>query len=159
MKTIETTRDYNRRFEKQVAVMTVADFQKWNPRFTVQEAEEKITQAKAFVAKLPPNPLQEEVDARINEGTGEQITLREMTERLKAIGYRLDRTADCRSNHHYVTGPRAGKSHPGVSLRPVQIDDGKAAWHYEARRDDNFRKLQTIRDQIFFVSKGAIHEI
>lgn len=158
MSTQEAKQSYSRRFEKSISKMTAKEFQKWNPSCSLSQAEERIEQAKIYVSKLAPNPLQEEADARI-EGGCTQVTMSEMKMRLKAIGYRLDRQSDCRSLSRWMTGPRAGKSYPTLSLRPVQIDDGKAAWHFEARRDANFNRLQLLRDEIFAVSKEAIAQI
>lgn len=151
----ESNRDYNRRFERTVAAMTVEEFQRWNPNVSAAQAEERIGKAKVFVSKLPHNPLQEEVDALIQAGAA-QITMRVLSARLKAIGYKLDRSADCRSLSRWMTGPRAGKSHPCLSVYLRQIDDGKSAYNFEARRDDNFKQLQKMREDYFAISCGAL---
>lgn len=102
--------------------------------------------------------LADEVAYRLTIG-GKQVTLETLAEELKAIGYRLDRSMDCKHVARYMTGDRAGKTYPACGLRPVQIDDGIAWCHVDARRDANFNALKAIRDTLFAVSGGCLMEI
>ncbi len=88
-----------------------------------------------------------------------QVTLTQLSKRLRAIGYRLDRSMDCRAPARYMTGERAGQSYPALSLRPVQIDNGLSWSHVDARRDANFEALKRLRDSCYAVVRGAIAEL
>ena len=90
-----------------------------------------------------------------------QVTLTQMDNELRALGYRLDRGGDCPSQNRYVTGARAGHSYPAVNLRVVQLSDGLSAFHVEARRDAAFAALQSMRSReaIFAVHRGRIYEL
>ena len=89
------------------------------------------------------------------------VTIQTINERLKALGYRLDRSMDCRSLSRYMTGERAGKSYPCVSTYQVEIDTGLSAYNVDSRRDDNHKALQALRmsGECFAVSCGAILEL
>ena len=110
--------------------------------------------------KIKPenSPLQAEIAYRLKSGV-RQITVQQLELELAEIGYRLDRSMDCRSVARWMTGRRAGSSYPACSLYPRQIDDGKSAWNIEARRDQRFKALQALREKVFAVSRGAICEI
>ena len=101
--------------------------------------------------------LEREIDARLMSGQI-RITLGQYESKLRSIGYRLDRSMDCKAVAQYMTGERAGETYPACSMYPVQIDDGKSWAHVDARRDNNFDHLKKIRDTYFAVSRGYIHE-
>lgn len=153
----EFKRQYNHRFNLELAEMSVDGFLKWNPHFTVAEAEHQISQAKIAVQSHKSSPLGEEVDARLELGAS-QITIKQFVRELKALGYKFDRRHDCHSRSRYLTGPRAGCSYPACNMYPVQIDDGKSAWNHDARRDVQFEALQALRNNVFAVSKGVLFE-
>lgn len=88
-----------------------------------------------------------------------QVTLKQLEAKLKELGYRLDRSMDCKGNSRYMTGERAGESYPACGLRPVQIDDGLGFCHVDARRDDKFKALQAMRNTHYVVANGYILEI
>lgn len=88
-----------------------------------------------------------------------RISVAKMVKELEAIGYRLDRRMDCKSIAVWKTGERAGESYPANSLTPRQIDDGKSAFHYEARRDANYEALKDFCNTFFAVFGGYILEI
>lgn len=104
------------------------------------------------------DPLVGEIRYRQSLGQS-QLTLTQLTKRLRAIGYRLDRNGDCRATARYMTGERAGLSYPALSLRPVQIDNGLSWSHIDARRDANFEALKQVRDSCYAVVRGAIAEL
>jgi len=90
-----------------------------------------------------------------------QVTLTQMDNELRALGYRLDRRGDCRSENRHLTGVRAGHSYPAVNMSVVQLSNGLSAFHVDARRDAAFDTLQSLRatEALFAVHRGRIHEI
>lgn len=105
------------------------------------------------------NGLADELAARENDPNCTLMTLKAMQERLRTLGYRLDRSGDCRSVARWMSGPRAGKSYPCVSLRPVQVDNGLGFAHVEARRDANFQELQRLRGSVYAKGAGFVYEL
>lgn len=76
------------------------------------------------------------------------------------IGYKFKRSNDCVSRARWMIGERAGESYPCRTLYPVQIDNGISAFNIDARRDDNFRKLQEYRNLYFSMDgRGNIVEV
>jgi hypothetical protein len=102
--------------------------------------------------------LQQEIDYRISIGC-RMVSVAQMDSEFRALGYRLDRSMDCRSVGRYLTGPRAGTSHPVCTTGLKECDTGAGAWHYESRRDENFRRMQQLRNEVFAISRGAILEV
>lgn len=101
-----------------------------------------------------------QAEIRYRQSLGQtQVTLAQLSNDLRAIGYRLDRSGDCRAPARYMTGERAGQSYPALSLRPVQVDNGLSWSHVDARRDANFTALKQIRDSCFAVVGGAVAEL
>jgi hypothetical protein len=80
---------------------------------------------------------------------------------LAAIGYRMDRGLDCRSDNRYMTGNYAGQSYPAVNAYVVEADTGLSFANVGARRDANFRRLQEIRfmGELFAVVRGRLLEL
>jgi len=90
--------------------------------------------------------LQEEIEYRRKNQLGFEFnTISQLNNELKKIGYQLDRLKDCQSIARWLTGERAGKSYPCITTGIKEIDTGKSAFHYQARRDKNFEKLQKFR--------------
>lgn len=105
------------------------------------------------------NRVQDEIDYRIQHGQT-RCTIHGLEQLYRALGYRFDRSLDCRGAASYMTGPRAGISYPCLTLYPVQIDNGLSAFHVDARRDAQFLALQTMRNTHFAVcAQGAIVEV
>lgn len=103
--------------------------------------------------------LEAELSARALDGQF-PVTIREMGARFAALGYRLDRSLDCRSLSQWMTGPRAGTSHPVCSTGLKEADTGLSAFNVNARRDDNFRAMQELRSEVFAVTRdGYILEV
>ncbi|MGF6440294.1 hypothetical protein [Paraburkholderia youngii] len=86
-----------------------------------------------------------------------QLTIAGMSAEVGALGYRFARDRDSRCENRYLTGPRAGANYPACNLSLVQADDGKSAFHYQARRDENFHRLQALRGEIFAVHSCRIY--
>lgn len=91
---------------------------------------------------------------------GKQIlTVQQFTARFAALGYKLDRTLDCRAQARYMTGPHAGKSYPACTTYVREADTGMSAFHFQARRDANFAAMQKLRNEIAAISRGALLEV
>jgi len=99
-----------------------------------------------------------EAAARIASGA-HQLSVSELIAKFRALGYLLDRSIDCRGTARYITGERAGAQYVAVGLYPVQVNDGISAWNINARRDDNYRAMQHLRQEVFAVARGAILEV
>lgn len=81
-------------------------------------------------------------------------------ERFAALGYRIDRSDDCRSNARYMTGERAGESYPCCTTGIVEADTGLRAFNRDARRDERFAAMQALRGEVFAVlPSGHILEV
>ena len=107
------------------------------------------------------NPaLANELAARAADGW-HPVTLNEIKRQLRGLGYALDRSLDCRSTAQIMTGPRAGKTYPTLSTGIKEADTGRSAFHFEARRDANFRTLQKLRFEVglYAVLNGAILDV
>ena len=104
--------------------------------------------------------LEKEIADRIAQGNA-PMTLSAIKEELRAIGYCLDRTMDCRSNAKWMTGDRAGETYPCITTGIKESDSGLSFANGNARRDDNFRKLQDMRfsGKYYAVVNNAIFEI
>jgi hypothetical protein len=103
--------------------------------------------------------LEDELEHRARAGE-HPLSVREITKALLAIGYKLDRSLDCRSMARWMSGDRAGKSYPCITTGIREADTGLSAFHFAARRDRNFAKLQKMRasGNFFAISKAAILE-
>lgn len=104
------------------------------------------------------NLLEAELERRKNQPE-QHVTLDEIKRRLAELGYTLDRSMDCRSMARIISGRGAGNSYPCCTTGIREADTGMSAFHYQARRDDNFRALQALRGTIYTVIRGYIFEI
>lgn len=103
--------------------------------------------------------VQAEIDYRASLGMRPR-TVREIDETLRAIGYRLDRRADCAAPARYMDGPRAGESYPCVTTGVCEVDTGLSAYHVDARRDAKFDELQRLRrDGLYAVVPRGILDV
>lgn len=104
--------------------------------------------------------LQAEVAFRKSQGY-EQVTLEAVKRRVADLGYRLDRTMDCRCLARHMTGERAGVSYPCLTTGIVEADTGMGFAHVDARRDANFDRLQKLRfsGEVFAVVGGYILDL
>ncbi len=78
---------------------------------------------------------------------------------LKAIGYRRDRSMECRSLARYMTGERAGAPYPSCDTTPVEADTGLRYCNVNADRGERYEKLKALRGELFAVSGGYILEM
>lgn len=105
-----------------------------------------------------PSALHAEIHARLASGS-RHLTVAGLDAAFRALGYRLDRSRDCRSVARYLTGPRAGETYPAISTGLKELDSGLSAFNVSARRDDRFRAMQVLRGEVFAVTQGAILEV
>lgn len=89
----------------------------------------------------------------------EVLTVEAFAARFVTLGYKLDRRLDCRSESRFMTGPNAGKFYPCLTTGLTEADTGRSAFHYQARRDDNFRAMMQLRKQIAAITRGALLEV
>lgn len=76
------------------------------------------------------NPdLANELTARAAEGW-HPVPLGEIKRQLRDLGYTLDRRRDCSSTVRIMTGPRAGKTYPGLSTGIKESGTGRSAFHF-----------------------------
>ena len=101
------------------------------------------------------NDLETEIAARVSDGA-RQVSITEFERQLNAIGYSLDRSRDCRCVARYL---ESGRTYPCITTGAKESDTGRNYANIKARRDDNFRALQSLRSQIFAVTRGAIFEL
>lgn len=106
-------------------------------------------------------PLELEIQHRWHALGARPRTVKELDSALRAIGYRLDRSMDCRSMARIMTGERAGFSYPCISTGINEAGTGLRFCNVDARRDANFERLQAMRvsGEFFAVVRGAILEI
>lgn len=102
--------------------------------------------------------LQDEITRRDADGC-ERLSVAALAARFAALGYTLDRSMDCRGLARYMSGPHAGAAYMCCTTGLKETDSGLSAFNVDARRDDNFREMQNLRQQIYAVSRGAILEV
>lgn len=95
-------------------------------------------------------PEEIETEAMINAGCI-QVSMDIMRALFSELGYRLD--DECKGMHTNLT---TGNSYMGTTIQPVQIDNGVRAFNISGRRDDNYRKMQQLRLDVFAVVRGRI---
>ena len=99
--------------------------------------------------------MEHELKLRREAGVG-PVSMAEMVRLFGALGYRFDRSMDCKGTARDVN---SGHSYECNTLYPVEADTGRSAWHYESRRDANYRAMQTLRLTTFAVVRGRIVEV
>lgn len=83
------------------------------------------------------------------------LRVSELCARFAALGYRIDRSDDCRGNALHMTGERAGETYPCCTTGVVEADTGRSAFHREARRDERFQVMQELRGRVFAVTRSG----
>lgn len=99
--------------------------------------------------------IHREVQRRLAHG-GEAVTMRELNQRLRNIGYRLDRRNDCFCSARDMA---TGESYPCCTGYVVQLDDGVSFANVNARRDSSFEELQKLRRNLIVIRPTHIFEI
>ena len=140
-----------------------SSFSSFSPNPYLSDAQYALLSLRGLVrdaaaATAAFDPAETERQCRLVEGA-RQLTLADMESEFRALGYRFDRARDCLGNALHMTGARAGLCYPCVSLYPVQVSDGRSAWHWQARRDSKFRRMQALRGEIFAVYRNRIYEV
>jgi hypothetical protein len=92
------------------------------------------------------------------------MLVKDLNKTLKNLGYRLDRSEDCKGiSRVYPFNPDEEEySYLCCTTGIKEIDSGMSAFHYQAKRDANFKQLQAMRlsGEYFAVLKnGYILEI
>ena len=96
-------------------------------------------------------------EIRFRKQLGEEhVTLAQMAQRIRPLGYRFERSSDCRCNAQYMTGEHAGRTYPHLSLDVVESDTGHSWANIAARRDSNWESLKAMRDTMFAVVRGHV---
>ena len=90
-------------------------------------------------------PHEYEAKYRRSIGCPEYITISLLKAEIEKLGYTFDRTMDCRFTAQYISGERIGRSYPAMNTGLIEMDTGLSAFHYQARRDENFERLQELR--------------
>lgn len=103
--------------------------------------------------------FEDEVAARALDSELRQLSVAQLDAELARLGYRRDRSTRCACIARWMSGPRAGKSWPCVTFGVVEADTGLSAFNVNARRDDQFKALQQLRQYAYSVSRGAIIEV
>lgn len=101
--------------------------------------------------------IRDELASRAKQGH-HPMSIKAIEGTLKQLGYRLDRSSDCRGTARYL---ETGRSYPCITTGIKEIDTGRSAFHFQSRRDQKFRALQDIRlnDSHFAVVRGCIFEL
>jgi len=91
------------------------------------------------------------------------MLVKDINKALKSLGYKLDRGEDCKCiARAYPFNDEEEYSYLCCTTGIKEIDSGMSAFHYQAKRDDNFKQLQAMRlsGEYFAVLKnGYILEI
>ena len=95
--------------------------------------------------------MEQEIKHMIRSGMT-QLTVASLNHAYKELGYVLDRTMDC----YCMASYEDGMSYPYITTGVKEIDTNLSAFHYQARRDDNFKAMQQLRKTTFAVTNGAI---
>lgn len=101
-----------------------------------------------------------EVRARTARGFPPK-TIAQIRKEILEIGYRIDRRLDAMGKTRILTGERAGESYPCITTGIVEADTGRSAFHFAARRDANFARLQDMRlnESHYAIVKGSIFDL
>lgn len=103
--------------------------------------------------------LTDEIAHRVAIGM-RHLTIAELMGEYARLGYVLDRTMDAHCTARYMTGERAGAAYPCTTAGLRERDTGRTAWNIESRRDENFRRMQALRNEVFAVTpRGSILEV
>lgn len=93
--------------------------------------------------------------SRIEVDTVRITSKTELVELLADLGYKIDESL----SFNYVNNLNPGPSYKARAVSIVQADDGSSFAHVDARRDDNFRRLQALRFNQDILIRGRVWEI
>lgn len=93
-----------------------------------------------------------EANERLKHG-GVQVKPSELDDMIDRLGYRRDPASRCAGISTYLA---TGRTFQNVNFRVREKDTGMSAFHYLARRDQNFQQLQDLREMTFCVVNAAI---
>jgi hypothetical protein len=90
------------------------------------------------------------------------VTMAELDRQLHDLGYARHRSIGfCAYTARIVVGEGEGDTYPAKSIYIVEADTRMSAFHFQARRDEKFRRLQETRGEgsLFAVVRGYIVDI
>lgn len=104
--------------------------------------------------------LKRELDRRARDGY-RPVTMDQLRRTLDGLGYAVAVDMHADSDARHMTGEAAGESYPVRVLYVVEKDTRRSAFHYESRRDANFRALQAVRfdGSLFAVVRNRFVEL
>lgn len=91
--------------------------------------------------------LRIEVESALRAGM-KLVSLAELDEMIDQLGYARDKSMRCTC---IAKNLATGNTYPNVSFGVREKDTKRSAFHFESRRDENFKKLQEIRFDTFSV--------
>jgi hypothetical protein len=104
------------------------------------------------------NNLQRELARRATP----PLTVKEINARLEALGYRLERSLDCRCNALYVDGAHDGDTYPCITVNIRHKASKMSFANVDAPRGADFQALQALRlsGELYAVTRdGYILEV
>jgi hypothetical protein len=94
-----------------------------------------------------------EAGRRLAVGCRQFRSLQEMRDAYRALGYIIHDPC-----YAQARDMETGESYPNVSYMMREADSRVSAYHYQdARRDENFRAMQELRQSSFALVRGRIH--
>jgi hypothetical protein len=100
----------------------------------------------------PGMNLELEVTESLRSG-GKQLTMAALKAEVESLGYRINRDMRAVGVAKNMT---TGNTYQSVTFGLDEADTGRSAFHFESRRDGNFKALQELRRRSFVVSRGAM---
>ena len=82
-----------------------------------------------------------------------QVTVPEIAKRLRAFGYELQPGSRCSGTARNMT---TGASYKCVTWGVREQDTKQSAYHFESRRDAQFKAMQQLRQEVFAYVRGYI---
>ena len=92
--------------------------------------------------------------SRMLDGGMERMEKGVFLDTLNGLGYQVDQT----NTFNYLNGSNE-ITYRAKSIRIVENDSGLSFSNVDARRDDDFRELQRIRQWVFVYDHGRIWEL
>lgn len=83
----------------------------------------------------------------------EQVTVQEINRRLQALGYELEPNSRCSGIARNLTTDTSFKC---VTWGVREQDTKRGAYHFQSRRDERFKAMQQLRQDVFAYVRGYI---
>ncbi len=103
--------------------------------------------------------LKRELARRAKRGC-KPVTMAHLRQTLDGLGYAIADGMHADSMAQWMSGEFAGETYPTRALYVIEKDTRRSAFHYESRRDANFKAFQAMRfeESLFAVVRGRIVE-